>query len=409
MRRRLAAALLCVLLEPLLPCAGGPSDTDARRTLVEPGHTTWNFQHMSELFPTRTVSRSGPVHVLERRLQPLGGVRYEFDGAERTIEEFLERSRTAGIVVLAGGDLVFERYRLGADPSTRFTSWSVAKSFVATLVGIARAEGKIASLRDPIVRYLPELTGTAWDGVSIEHALQMSSGVRFSEVYTDDESDVVSFVGLSMLTNQMPANEVVKSYPRAAEPGTVYNYSTVETQVLGWLLREATGMPVSRYLEERLWSRLGMEHDATWIVDRNGPDGMEMAGCCLNAALRDWARFGQLHAQDGVWRGERVLAEGWVAEATVPGAPRLAHGAVEPPSPAGYQYQWWSLPGHDRAFSAQGVFGQFIYVNPARGVVIAKASVWPEAWNVEYELETWAAFGAIVRALDGVGAAGSGG
>lgn len=377
-----------------------PPISPARLTLVEPAHTRWNFQHMAELFPTRTISRAGAVHRLERDPRPLGDVRYAFDGAERTIDEFLERSRTSGIVVLSGGRLVFERYAQGASEETRFTSWSVAKSFVSTLVGIAIGEGRIGSVDDPIVRYVPALAGTAYDGVTVKQALQMSSGVAFSEVYDDDGSDVATFIGLSMLANQVPANDLMKRFRRAAEPGSVFNYSTGETQVLGWALREATGSSPSAYLERTLWSRLGMEHDATWVLDREGPDAMEVTGCCLNAALRDWARFGQLVLQDGVWEGERLLPEGWVAEATVPDAPQVDYGALFPGSSQGYQYQWWAAPGADHAFSAQGVFGQFIYVNPARGVVIAKASVWPRAWDEGLEAETWAAFDAIVDTLD---------
>lgn len=402
MHRGLAVLALCAALSA---CAAHPAPTaadarvsEARRALVDPDRTAWNFQHMAELFPTRTISRRGPVSAFERDDQPLGGVRYVVDGAAHTVDEFLARSRTAGIVVLHRGRLVFERYRLGAGPATRFTSWSVAKSFVSTLVGVALSEGRIASVDDPIVRYVPELAGTGYDGVTLAQALQMSSGVAFSEVYSDPDSDVVTFISQSMLANQVPANEIMKRFPRAAEPGTVFNYSTGETQVLGWALREATGVPLATYLERTLWSRLGMEHDATWVLDREGAEGVEMAGCCLNAALRDWARFGELMLDDGVWRGERVLPAGWVAEATVPDPAQDRR--LSSPTGSGYGYQWWSLPGPGHAFSAEGVFGQFIYVDPARRVVIAKASAWPDAWSADQESENWAAFRAIAEALD---------
>jgi CubicO group peptidase (beta-lactamase class C family) len=147
-----------------------------------------------------------------------------------------------------------------------------------------------------------------------------------------------------------------------------------------------------------------MEHDATWILDREGADGMEMAGCCLNAALRDWARLGQLMLEDGLWRGSRILPRGWVAEATVPDSPQLAFGRADPPSTSGYQYQWWARP--DGSFAAEGVYGQFIYVSPAPDVVIAKASVWPEAWDFALEREAFAAFEAIAAALHAPGSGG---
>jgi hypothetical protein len=369
----------------------------ARTEALEPDRRVWSFRHMSELFPTRTISRGGAAHELERAERDLGALSFELDGRRVDFEAFFERNGTQGMVVLHGGRLVFERYAPGADEATRFTSWSVAKSVTSTLVGLALAEGRIASVRDPLVRYIPELEGTAYDGVTVKQALQMSSGVEFSEVYEEDGSDVYEFMVSSMFTNRERANDAAIRYPRRAAPGTVFNYNTAETQVLGWLVRNATGRSLSDYLEEKIWRLLGMEHDATWILDREGADGMEMAGCCLNAALRDWARLGQLMLEDGLWRGSRILPRGWVAEATVPDSPQLAFGRADPPSTSGYQYQWWARP--DGAFAAEGVYGQFIYVSPARGVVIAKASVWPEAWDFALEREAFAAFEAVAAAL----------
>jgi len=126
-------------------------------------------------------------------------------------------------------------------------------------------------------------------------------------------------------------------------------------------------------------------------------DGMEMSGCCLNASLRDWARFGQLFLQDGIWQGERLLSKGWVSEATTPGAPHLAFGGVEPPSEAGYQYQWWSYS--DGSYAAEGVYGQWIWVDPGREVVIAAASAWPDSWPDAYALEALSAFRAVAAQL----------
>jgi CubicO group peptidase (beta-lactamase class C family) len=374
--------------------------SEERLKLSDPDRAAHNFQSMSEIFPTRTVSRHGRIHHFEREERPLGEVAYDFGGEYRTIRDFFARNRTAGIVVLHGGTLVFEHYRLGADETTRFTSWSVAKSFTSTLVGLAIGDGVIASVDEPLVKYLPGLEGSGYDGVTIKQALQMSSGVGFSEEYGDEASDIVDFMGYTMFANLEPANQFMTRYARVAEPGSVFNYSTGETQVLGWLVTEVTGKPLAHYLSERIWSRLGMEHDATWILDREGREGMEMAGCCLNAALRDYARFGQLFLQDGWWEGERILPEGWVAEATVPDSPQVDYGALFPNSTTGYQFQWWALTGPDRAYSAEGVHGQFIFVNPAHDVVIAMTSAWPVAWEDNSWEEVMAAFKAIVHALD---------
>jgi CubicO group peptidase (beta-lactamase class C family) len=372
--------------------------SEERLKLSEPDRAAHSFQSMSELFPTRTVARAGPIHHFDRDERPLGGVGYEFDGESRTIDEFFQRNRTAGIVVLHHGTLVFEHYGLGAADTTRFTSWSVAKSFTSTLVGLAIGDGLVDSVDDPLVEYVPGLEGSGYDGVTIKQALQMSSGVGFSELY-GETSDITDFVGYTMFANLEPVNEFTTRYQRVAEPGSAFNYSTAETQVLGWLVNEVTGKPLAHYLSEKIWSRLGMEHDATWILDREGREGMEMAGCCLNAALRDYARFGQLFLQDGWWEGQQILPEGWVTEATVPDSPQVDYGELFPNSRTGYQFQWWAISKSDRAYSAEGVHGQFIFVNPAHDVVIAMTSAWPVAWDDDSWGEVMAAFGAIIRAL----------
>jgi CubicO group peptidase (beta-lactamase class C family) len=359
---------------------------------------TWTFQHMSELFPSRTIGRAGNVTRFERAPVALEGIRFELAGSEVGFEDFWKGNQTAGMVVLHRGRLVFERYDLGADETTRFTSWSVAKSFTSTLVGLALGDGKLASLDEPLGNHLPEVAGTGYDGVTIGQALQMSSGVRFSEEYdASGGSDVIDFMRNSLYLNRSPANSLAIDYPRAHAPGTVFNYNTAETQVLAWLVKRATGQNPADYLEQKLWRRLGMEHDASWLLDIEGKRGMEMGGCCLNMALRDQARFGQLFLQDGLWEGERVLPEGWVARATVPSEDHLRWDAASPYAEHGYQYQWWSIG--TGAFSAEGVHGQFIYVDPAREVVIAKASSWAEAWTDEHGAMAFAAFDAIARHL----------
>jgi len=343
---------------------------------------------MSEALPTRTVSRGGAIAQWVESPRDLASVAYEHGGMRHTFAEFLERNHTHGIVVLHRGALVFERYFDGSDDGSRFTSWSVAKSVTATLVGMALAEGRIRSLDDTLETYIPALRGTAYDGVTIEQALRMRSGVAFTEEYTEGGSDIASYMRSSVIEQAASADTLAAGFPRAADPGSVFNYNTAETQILGWLVRSVTQKSHAAYLEEKLWRPLGMEHDATLVLDRPGPDGVELAGCCLNAALRDWARIGQLYLQDGVWRGKRLLAEGWVARSTSPNADADSF----------YGYQWW-LFGNGR-YSAEGVHGQFIFVDPARDLVVAKASVWPDAWDEALADEAMAAFDAIGRHLN---------
>ncbi len=349
------------------------------------------LRSLSEAFPTRTVSRGGEIAVLPESPRDLGELSFEHDGRQLGFDEFLERNHTHGIVVLHRGEVVYERYFAGADAGSRFTSWSVAKSFTATLVGIALADGRIRSLDDSIETYVPALQGTAYDGVSIDQVLRMRSGVAFTEEYTDDGSDVADFMRASVIEQGDSADRLAAGYPRASVPGSTFNYNTAETQILGMLVRAVSEKSHGAYLEEKLWRPLGMEHDASLVLDRPGPTGVALAGCCLNAALRDWARFGQLHLQDGVWRGERLLPEGWVARAT------SGTGDEDPEEEVFYGYQWWIFD--EGRYSAEGVHGQFIFVDPANEVVIAKASFWPVAWDDDLADETLAAFGAVARHL----------
>jgi len=347
----------------------------------------WGLQHMAELFPARTIDRGGDVAPMPTSLRDLSGYSYEFEGAQRSLAEFHQRNDTQAMLVLHRGRVVYETYLNGTDEATRFTSMSVAKSVTATLIGIAEGEGLIDSFDDEMGKYLPELRGTAYEHISIKHVLQMSSGVDFNEVYgPNNVSDVAEFMGLSLMSNLVRVDGKAASYPAKYEPGEKFNYSTAETQLLGMLLRSVTGKTQADYLTEKLWRPLGMSHDATWLLDRHGPDGVEVAGCCLNAAVRDYARIGQLYLRDGIGPdGTRILPDGWVKEATEPSSPQVQRGALYEDSVMGYQYQWWAYPG--TAYSAEGVFGQFIYVDPAKDIVIVKTSAWPEGWLDNYGAE----------------------
>ncbi len=351
------------------------------------------LRSMTEFFPSRTVSRGGPVSELPAAAIDLDTLPIAINGVELPLTQRLADNRTQGIVVLHRGRIVYERYWNGADATSRFTSFSTAKSFTATLVGIALGEGRIASLDDPLTHYLPELVDTGYDGVTIRQALRMASGVSFDETYGRlGGSDVDRFMVFSLVLNLAGADRLAVRYPRDHAPGSHFNYNTAETQVLGRLVRAATGETLASSLERMLWRPLGMEHDAAWLLDRAGPAGVEVAGCCLNAALRDWARFGLLHARGGVWQGRRILPEGWVAEAT-------GRTPTHEPSPLDhYQYQWWIRA--DGSYAAEGVYGQLIWIDPLRDVVIAKASAWPIAWDDAFEQEAFATLAAIADHLE---------
>jgi CubicO group peptidase (beta-lactamase class C family) len=352
------------------------------------------FRHMDRIFPDRVIRRSGPVFELAHAERPLE-VNYEWNGGKRSLADFIRRTSTTSLLIIKDGKIVSENYYLGADEHSTFTSMSVAKSFTSTLVGLAIADGKIESIDRPVTDYLPELKGSGYDGVPIKAILQMSSGVNFSEDYggTDDLSLMWQ---RCMEQNMQSLDDYAKSLTRKEPPGERFYYRSVDTQVLGWLVNRVTGEHPADYLSRKVWQPLGMESDATWLTDATG---MEAAFCCIGATARDYARFGLLFMNKGRVNDRQILPEKWITQATVPGSPQVQPGKLIKGNPLGYQYQWWAFPGSDHAFSAEGVFFQFVYVNPVEKVVIVKSSAFDTFWDDKVELETYAAFHAIEAAL----------
>lgn len=356
------------------------------------------LSHFTENFPSRTIARAGPVSTWPQGSKDLSHLTYEVEGKTYSLDDFFSRNKTRGIVIIHKGELIYERYADGTDAHTLFTSMSVAKSITATLVGLAEGDGLIQALDDPLTGYLPELKGTAYDGVTIEQALQMSSGIKFTETYGPGDlvTDIGVFMGSSVISNLMPANEAAAIFNRIHEPGTVFNYNTAETQILGALVHRVTGKPLAQYFSERIWQPLGQSHDATWALD--APRGMEMAGCCINMAVRDYARLGELYRLDGMWQGQRLLPQGWVKRATQSSKPHVMPGKLfDDDDYIGYQYQWWT---RENDYSAQGVFGQFIQVMPDQELVIAITSAWPEGWVDAMGSEAYLFFDAVAAAVE---------
>jgi CubicO group peptidase (beta-lactamase class C family) len=365
-------------------------------TLFDPDVRVENFRSMHRIMPSRTVHAADTPFRFARAERPLE-VEYDFDGERRTLESFLERVAATGLLVVADDTIVTERYFLGADERTTFTSWSMAKSFVSTLVGMTLGDGLIESLDDPISRYAPELERSAYAGVPIRHVLQMSSGVDFDERYARRTSDINLFFAKIFALGRR-ADDVVFDYGRDGPSGEVFHYVSLDTHALGLMLRRIHGKPLAALLEERIWRPLGMEGDARWNVDDDGPDGAEIGFCCLNARLRDYAKLGRLYLRKGDWGGERLLPAGWTAEATRPSAPHLEPGA----SPygygrRGYQYQWWSPERPEGEYFAAGVWGQYVYVSEPDRLIVVRTSVDPE-FRAHME-ETVVVFRAIRDAL----------
>lgn len=283
------------------------------------------------------------------------------------IDDYMAGQHTAGLVILQDGKIRLERYGEEFASDGRWTSFSVAKSFTSTLVGAAIQDGYIDSLEDKVSRYIPDLRGSAYDDVTIRQLLTMSSGVRWDEDYENPDADVAKFNKAKPDGDMDATVSYMRKLPRAHPPGTVWHYNTGETNLIGVLVSSATQKPLAQYLQERIWHPAGMAASATWL---QGKTGHEIAGCCLQAATRDFARFGLFVLANGNVGGRQIVPTDWFTEAIrkqmdigVPGK--------------GYGFQWWTYD--DGAVAAQGIFGQGIFIDPQRRLVIASNSNWTRA------------------------------
>ncbi|WP_063053994.1 serine hydrolase domain-containing protein [Nocardia arthritidis] len=331
-----------------------------------------NFCRIAEIARTTTMKPSPAP-----RPWPVGSPitlpeTYIFDGQTKETENFLVDTDTAALLVLIDGVIRYERYMLTGGPDVRWLSMSVAKSFVSALVGIAVQEGHIADIDESISAYVPVDSGSAYDGVSIRQVLQMSSGARWNEDYSDPESDVF---GISMaLLDDRGLDKFVAGMVRESAPDTVCRYNSGETQILGSLIARATGMSVSEYMKHKLIDPLGFEASGHWVTDGLGTE-MSYAG--LNLTARDFARLGELYRNKGMWHGTEILSARWIEDSTTidapirqPGKPLVGDHAFD----LGYGYQWWIPAGERGDYSAIGVLNQLVYVDPASDTVIVKLS-----------------------------------
>jgi len=280
------------------------------------------------------------------------------------VNDYMSGQRSAALLVLHNGKLRLERYGLHFDSSGRWTSFSVAKSLTSTLVGAAIRDGYIKSMDEKVSDYIPQMKGSAYDDVSIRQLLTMTSGVKWNEDYADPNSDVAKF------NNHKPEEGVdalvsyMRKLPREVPAGTRWLYSTGETNLVGILLNQATKKPLSAYLSEKIWIPAGMEQQATWILSKTG---QEISGCCIQAASRDFARFGQFILNGATVNGQSIVPQGWLTEATT------ARTSIGQPD-RGYGYLWWTYV--DGSFNARGIFGQGIFIDPKRKLVIVSNANW---------------------------------
>ncbi len=347
------------------------------------------FQHTPEIQPTKKISAGDSVFDFskEENIQLAEG--FEFEGVFYPTEKFMEDTKTSAMLVIKDDVIKYENYFFGGNEETLFSSNSMGKSFVSALMGIAEAEGYVESIEDPLGKYIPEFVGTELENIPIKACLQMASGINF-----DEDKDMSGFSMRTLMGT--PAMKVIAKYGIQEKPYTYRRYLSINTEILGEVIKNATGRGLADYMEETLWKKIGTAHDAYWTLS----NGTELAMGGLSVSLRDYARFARLYLNEGTYQGEQILPADWVkdsmdvsAEYSRPGANNDAYNAI------GYGYQWWVPEGNQGEFMAIGVYGQWIYVNPSKQVIIVKPSADPDFMSEDYELKHVEFFRAIAEGI----------
>lgn len=386
---------------------GFPPPADKRVTrdnaLAYP-NTTWAYQHVRELFPTRMVARGGPVSALPTRPLALEGLSFTGpDGQPTTWRAFEEATYTDAMVVMHKGRLVYERYANGMTPASQHLLFSVTKSFVGLVAEMLIAEG-VLDERANVTRYVPELAGSAWDGASVRDVMDMRDGVKFDENYANPQADVHRYAlawGWGPVSIPAPRG-VYEALPalkeRFAEPGGPFRYRSAATDALGWVLVRASGKPLAALVSEKLWQPLGVEHDATWAVDLAG---QEVAAAGLNVTARDLARLGDMLRANGRWNGRQIVPAAVVARIRA-GGDNDAFKASQPIAARdtwSYRSQFWISNDANGTYNMFGVAGQRVYIDPVNQIVIVRFGSHPVLSNLATAAIHDAAFAALTQRL----------
>jgi CubicO group peptidase (beta-lactamase class C family) len=382
------------------------------------------FSHTAQLYATEKFEPGNQVNPF--RYGPLPAFSYQYGGkVYNTVDDYFIHMKAAGLLIIKGDTIVYERYATGIDQDTIWESKSVGKSVVSTLIGAALKERKVHSLDDTVEQYVPELTGTAYQGVTLRNMLRMASGVQWNEDYLDPSSDFNAIY--DCIARRIPncVLPIMKSLPRAIDPltnapavqGNVWNYSTGEAYLVGLALQRATGMSIGQYLQATIWKPYGMEHEGRWILE--SPGGASFGGIGFNATLRDYGRFGQFFLDNGALpRGGHALPGGWVRDATTLTCASALAGYADNGQ---YGYFWWFNPGYDDGinnpaplatntpaplqnttckvvapmtrttadwtYAALGIFGQMIAINKRENLVVVQFATWDRPDRVDLSVD----------------------
>lgn len=328
------------------------------------------FRSIEKYFPTREIMPSvNPFHIPKTNPISLPET-YTFNGKSHKTKDLIAETDITGLMVIKNDSILFEEYYQENTSEDHTIGWSVTKSFVSALIGIAIEEGHINGIRDSVYHYLPELKGSAYENITIKNLLQMSTGVSWNEDYSDSDSDINRFGRTLALGRSFES--FVKTLKYDKPQGTFNRYNSSDTQVLGMIISRATGTTVSDYLEKKLWQPLGMERKGYWVIDNQGN---EFAAAGLSASLVDYAKFGLLFLNNGELNGQQLISKEWVSKSITPDAPHLLPGLNENSNnDFGYGLQWWVFDGNEGEYAAMGIYNQLIYINPKHNIVIVKSA-----------------------------------
>jgi CubicO group peptidase (beta-lactamase class C family) len=389
--------------------SGAPPEFDRPITLENwdwPPFNRWSFQNVRQILPTRVVRRGdGPESALVDVAQGLSSIRFrDAEGREREAGEALESVCSDGFLVLIDGRVVLESYFNGMTTRSLHLSQSVSKSITAALMGAVFQRAGLR-LDAPVEHYVPELAGCGYKGALLWHVLDMRSGVKFSEDYYDGDSEEGAFERASLWKPQRPgeptsAYDFILTLRQARPHGGPFDYRSIETEILGWILERTSGLGLAELLSAELWKKIGAEQDAYFTVDRVGSC---MASGGFNATLRDYARFGQLMLEEGCFNGRQVIPAQWVRESMrgdrAAFVETAAYFSMFPR--ASYSRQWWVLDPDKGIVAALGIFGQMIFIDCSRRMVVVKLASAREPLNQEERILTLSLISAIAREFVG--------
>ncbi|MES2632997.1 MAG: serine hydrolase [Pseudomonadota bacterium] len=389
-----AAALLTIALSCAAPCAAAVSDAFAPHLVANerPQDIVESFSGRLEQRVPHRVVQKGSRDMPLARAPAETAFTYQHEGRRLTADDYLERQRVTGLMVIKDDAVVLERYGHGRGPQTRFLSASMAKSIMGLLIGIALEQGRIRSVDDLAQTYAPALAGTPYGETPIRDLLQMSSGIRFSEQY-DGRDDLSALIEDTIGHRSPGGADALRAYgQRRLAPGKVFYYSSADTQALGLVLRGATGVPVAHYLSEHIWKPMGAQDDATFLVDAAG---QEATFAFLHATLRDFGRLGMMLANDGKVGAAQVIPSAWLRQSTTATQPHVQPFIAS--AYFGYGNQFWVFPGNKRRFALIGVRGQVIFVDPELRLVLVQTAVWKTAGDRNARAELLALWRGVVE------------